>query len=138
MRKICTCGREFEAKRPAAKYCGDRCRKRAQRRPERAATIVSLPAPAPQSSAPQSGGGALEAAARAELETAGRLETVAGGVVMALAKRIDVAGAEETGSAFAALTKELRAALAAAVAGAEQAIDPIDELRQQRERKRPR
>jgi hypothetical protein len=63
---------------------------------------------------------------------------VAGAVVLALARRIDAVGEEETGSSFAALAKELRAALAAAVADAEQAIDPIDELRQQRERKRPR
>jgi hypothetical protein len=41
-------------------------------------------------------------------------------VVLALARRIDQAGPDDTGSGFAALTKELRASLAAAVAGAEQ------------------
>jgi hypothetical protein len=34
MRKTCAmCPTDFEAKRPSAKYCGERCKKRAQRQP---------------------------------------------------------------------------------------------------------
>jgi len=79
--------------------------------------------------------GPLETAARAELAAVGRAETLAGGVVLALARRIDQAGPDDTGSGFAALTKELRASLAAAVAGAEEEDDPVDQVRKQRERK---
>ena len=74
-------------------------------------------------------------AARDELQAAGRLSTAAGAAVMMLARRIDSAGPLETGSAYAALVKEFRAAMAEAVANAEQEDDPIDELRLQRERK---
>ena len=81
------------------------------------------------------GPGPLESAALAELEAVGRAETLAGGVVLALARRIDQAGPDDTGSGFAALTKELRASLAAAVAGAETA-DEVDKVRRQREEKR--
>ncbi|MFI0897075.1 hypothetical protein [Streptomyces sp. NPDC020983] len=89
--------------------------------------------PPPSERAPERG--PLESAALAELEAVGRAETLAGGVVLALARRIDQAGPDDTGSGFAALTKELRASLAAAVAGAEQS-DDIDRLRRQREEKR--
>ncbi|MFI0718912.1 hypothetical protein [Streptomyces sp. NPDC021224] len=89
--------------------------------------------PPPSERAPERG--PLEAAALSELEAVGRAETLAGGVVLALARRIDQAGPDDTGSGFAALTKELRASLAAAVAGAEQS-DDIDRLRRQREEKR--
>lgn len=93
--------------------------------------VAAVPSPPEKSRGP----GSLEAAALAELESVGRAETLAGGLVLALARRIDSAGPLETGSAFAALTKELRAALAAAVAGAEQEDDPVDQVRKQRERK---
>lgn len=117
--------------RRTAKYCSDRCRVQAQRSPDvPVAPVTALPQP------PQPAGGPLESAARAELEAVGRADALAGAVVLALARRIDSAGADDTGSAFAALTKELRAALASAVAGAEQAADPIDELRAHAERKR--
>ncbi|MEU2339925.1 hypothetical protein ABZ608_41440 [Streptomyces sp. NPDC013172] len=80
--------------------------------------------------------GPLEASARAELESFGRADTLAGGVVLALARRIDEAGPTDTGSGFAALAKELRSSMAVALAGAEQEADPIDQVRRQREQKR--
>lgn len=96
---------------------------------------MSVPPVADSPASPRAESGAVVTAARAELVAAGRLESAAGQVVMALARRID--GAEgETGAAMAALVKEFRAALAEAVDHAEQAADPIDELRAQRERKR--
>lgn len=81
--------------------------------------------------------GELTAVARAELRAADREQSAAGQLVLALARRIDDAGSE-SGASLAALVKEFRASLAAATAGAEQAADPVDELRLQRERKRAR
>ena len=67
MRKTCAvCSTGFEAKRSAAKYCGDRCRKRSQRRPggTKAAEVLELPAE-PTSETPP---GLTAAATTAELE----------------------------------------------------------------------
>lgn len=140
MSKTCaSCGKFFEAKRSTARFCGERCKKRAQRGTGGNGTVVALgvvPAPPAAVEPPRERGpGPLESAARAELEAVGRAETLAGGVVLALARRIDQAGPDDTGSGFAALTKELRASLAAAVAGAEQS-DEVDQVRRQREEKR--
>lgn len=139
MKKNCeVCGKPFDAKRRTAKYCSNEHRVQAQRGAATGtATVVALgvvPAP-PDEPRREREPGPLEAAARAELEAVGRAETLAGGLVLALARRIDQAGPEDTGSGIAALSKELRASLAAAVAGAETA-DDIDQVRRQREEKR--
>jgi hypothetical protein len=131
MLKTCeVCPTEFEAKRAAAKYCSEKCKKRAQRRPggTRAAKVVTLPPAAPVSA------GSLAAATQAELDRAGRLASAVGQAALALARRID-ASHGETGSALAALVREHRATLAEAVKDAEVAADPLDELRGRRERK---
>lgn len=138
MRKSCAvCGTEFEAKRAAAKYCGQTCRQRAHRRPEAASDAKVLPLPPETTSepAPVMVGGRLAAATAAELDQAGRLETAVGQAALALAARID-GGIRETGAALAALVREHRATLAEAVRGAAKAADPLDELRARRERKR--
>lgn len=132
MRKVCaSCGGEFEAKRAAAKYCGERCKKRAQRKP---GGVRAADASAPAAPPARVGFGPVGEATAAELERAGRLETAAGRAVLALAGRIDAAHME-TGTALAALVREHRAALAEAVRDAEVAADPLDELRARRERK---
>lgn len=142
MRKDCEfCGTTFEAKRSTAKYCSNEHRVQAQRgaaKSKKTSTVVAFGlAPRPPRGEPERG--PLEAAALAELESFGRAETLAGGVVLALARRIDGAGPADTGSGFAALAKELRASMAVALAGADQESDPIDqvrdEVRQQRESK---
>lgn len=131
MLRTCDCGKDFEAKRPSARYCSDRCRKRSQRKPGGAEVRV-LPSPRELASE-----GGLTSVARGELAAVDRENTAAGQLVLALARRID--GSEsETGASLASLVKEFRASLTAAVAGAEQAADPIDELRKQRDRKRAR
>ncbi|MGW4876549.1 hypothetical protein ACWEPI_08335 [Streptomyces sp. NPDC004262] len=140
MRKKCeACGEQFEAKRSTAKYCSNGCRVQAQRgaaNGKSKSTVVAfgLAAVPPDEDRPR-GLGPLEQQAQAELESFGRAETLAGGVVLALARRIDQAGPADTGSGFAALAKELRAAMAVALAGAEQEADPIDQVRKQREQK---
>ena len=139
MRKTCAmCPTEFEAKHPTAKYCGERCKKRAQRQPggtkatkrRKPAGVVELPAEPTIEPAAVS----LSAATVAELGRAERLETALGQAALALARRIDASGGE-TGSALAALVREHRAALAEAVRDAQKAADPLDELRTRRERK---
>lgn len=144
MRKDCAfCGKAFEAKRSTAKYCSNEHRVQAQRGAAKGkskstkSTVVAfgLSAVPPREDRPREMG-PLESAAHAELDSFGRAETLAGGVVLALARRIDGAGPLDTGSGFAALAKELRAAMAVAVAGAEQEADPADEFRRQREQKR--
>lgn len=134
MQKRCeTCGESFEAKRKTAKFCSDRCRMRAHRRPaetEQSAPVAS-PAPVEREETAES----LTEAARAELLAAGRERTASGRAVLVLARRID-ANASESGSSLAALVREFRAALAGALQGAGEATDPVDELRTRRERKR--
>lgn len=133
MRKTCeVCPAEFEAKRASAKYCSERCKKRAQRRPGGTGTAKVLPLPPEPTS--ESVGSRLAAATLAELEQAGRAETAAGQAALALARRIDAAGSE-TGTALAAMVREHRATLADAVRDAKKAADPLDELRARRERK---
>jgi len=67
----------------------------------------------------------------AELEAVGRLETYLGRSAVALARRIDESTAV---MGFAALTKELRSTMDAALASVARAADPVDELRARRER----
>lgn len=116
------CGKEFEAKRSTAKYCGGTCRQRGNRRPN---GVVPMPAP------DESG---LVGSIRAELERVGRLDTPLGQQAMALAERIG--SPFDTGSAMAALSRELRAVMVEAMAGANVAASALDELRARRDRKR--
>jgi hypothetical protein len=67
------------------------------------------------------------------LESAGRAETYLGACALALADRIDQATAV---MGYAALIKELRATMDAALAGVQRAADPLDELRARRDSKR--
>jgi hypothetical protein len=69
-----------------------------------------------------------------ELTAAGRLESSAGQAAIALATRIDE-GAESS-AGLAALTRELRAAMAEALANVTEAGDALDELRARREARR--
>lgn len=118
------CGTSFEATQRTARFCSPRCRKRAQRRP---ALRTTKPADRPA-------GSGIADAALAELTAAGRAGTAAGAVVLVLARRLDDSYAE-TGSSVSALSRELRAALAAAMSGTAPAADPLDELRKRRQRK---
>jgi len=70
-------------------------------------------------------------AVRAELEAAGRADTYLGRAAAALAVRIDESTAV---MGFAALVKELRATMQAATEGVVVQADPIDELRERRDR----
>lgn len=135
MRKTCgECTEPFEAKRAAAKYCGDRCRQRAHRSPTKASKPKVLELQAEATSEPAPVVGSVASATAVELESAGRLESALGQAALALARRIDH-GSSETGSGFASLARQHRETLAEAVKGAKTAADPLDELRARRERK---
>ena len=86
---------------------------------------------------PERTSGRQVAAVRAELDAAHRTESALGMAALALAERVD-RGLMETGSAFAALVREMRATLAEALKDAERAGDGVDEIRERRERKMAR
>ncbi len=123
MKRDCdACGMEYEAQRKTSRYCSTRCRMRASRRPE-----------APVAADPLHSGGLVESLRR-ELADAGRLDTALGQQAIALA--VKLASPFDTGSAMAAVSRELRAVREEALRGAEQAADPLDELRLRRDAKR--
>jgi hypothetical protein len=74
-------------------------------------------------------------AVEAELDAAGRLNTAKGSIVVAAAERLSRSDFDN-GSGFAALLRELRFCLDAALDGAKVPFDALDELRVRREAKR--
>lgn len=93
---------------------------------------VSKPKTTPPPMASPSKG--LLDATRAELETAGRASSSAGQAALLLAERIEFG--ENTGSAVAQMVRQLHDTMTRALADAEIASDPVDELRARRERRR--
>ena len=118
------CGRMYEAKRASSRFCGDTCKKRAQRRP--------AGAPAPIAEAPEPTSGLVEVTRRT-LEDAGRLDTVLGQQALALAQRL--ASPRETGASVATMSRELRAVMAEALRGVAVAADGVDEMKARRDAK---
>ena len=135
------CGDPFEAKRAAAKYCGDRCRKRAQRQPKgkpKGATVVALvptepfETENPQAPAEGPAEGPTTAATRRQLAEAGRLDTALGVAALIAAIQVDELlslRSAETGSGVKALLEAHRTALAEAVKDAKTAEDPLSKIR---------
>jgi hypothetical protein len=125
------CGKRFQARR-GAKTCSATCRKRVSDRLKAVGGTTAPPgnvgpAPTPQAQ-PE-----LVAAVAAELEAAGRLDTALGRQALRLAQRMH--SEFDTGSAIAALSKELRATMAEALKDATPVADPLDELAARRSRK---
>ena len=137
MTRTCdACGEKFEAKRATARYCTATCQKRAKRAEKAtgAATRTSAPGLVVLSSPPaedeaRSAGGELAASTERALRDAGRLETWQGRSAVDLARRIDRARLVETGSAYASLHRELRAAMAEATRGANVAKSAVQQRR---------
>ena len=130
MERACdSCRTLYTAKSPLSRYCGSRCAKRAQRTGlSRSAAEPAVVAVVP------SGAGAVEAAVRGALEAAGRLSVPLGQVALVLARRLDAPGGE-SGSALAAVAKQLAVTLATVTSDAPPAGDLLDELRIRRDRK---
>lgn len=120
-RSCAGCGDSIEARHPSAKYCSDTCRQRGSRKGRQAAA-QQLTADYP-----------LVAAVRAELEAADRLDSALGQQAVALAQHM--ASPFDTGSARAAVSRELRAVMDAALADAPKAADALDELASRRQQK---
>jgi hypothetical protein len=76
----------------------------------------------------------VEASTRTLLESSGLVDAPLGQLAVGLAQRVDSAvAAGESGSALAAMARELRSTLAEVTRGVQTASDPIDELRRHRE-----
>ncbi|SRR6266536_283575 len=121
MRVSCAaCGKPFDAQRKTATYCGPACRKRKQRR----GAVEALPSPVEVPS------GSLADTVRDELRSAGQLNSALGAQAVRLAERME--SPFDTGSAIAALSRELRAVMTEALQDASRAVDPLDELAQRR------
>jgi hypothetical protein len=130
MERACdSCRTRYTAKSPLSRYCGSRCAKRAQRTGlSRSAAEPAVVAVVP------SGAGAVEAAVRGALESAGQLSAPLGEVALVLAHRLDAPGGE-SGSGLASVARQLAVMLAAATADAPPADDLLTELRARRDRK---
>jgi hypothetical protein len=120
------CGEAFEGKRRTAKYCSPTCRQRSRRRATPAETEAALDLEL---------GGGIVAMTRRELTSLKKLDSVVGQQAMTLAIRMT--SGKETGSAIAALSRELTRVLQLARAAGE-VKDPVDEVRERREQKRAR
>lgn len=117
------CGESFEAKRSTAKYCGDRCRQQARRK----ATPAEAEAVEPR--LPR-----IVELTWTELEALGKFDTVIGAQAMTLAMRMT--SMVDTGSAIAALSRELdRVMLRARGSGASEE-DELASARKRRDEKR--
>jgi hypothetical protein len=116
------CGSEFEAKRRTAKYCGGTCRKRAHD----GAKVVGI--------RPKASQGLVDVVTK-DLVEHGVKDTAAGRQALAVAARMS-SSVKDTGSSYAALSRELSRVMDEAKAGATRKADPLDELRERRERRR--
>jgi hypothetical protein len=120
-----TCRTRFEAKSTRARFCTDRCRKRAQR-----GGAAPAKKAAPRKSRAMSG---FEKATLAELRKLGAVDTMLGQQALTIAKRM--AGETETGSAVATLSREHSRLMAELAARKVAAADPVNEVQRRRDEK---
>ena len=119
------CGKPFETKRPDAKTCSSTCRVRLSRS---GGSAPKLRVVVPMEDRPTRGGSLLGSVVVA-LEEAKALETPAGRLAVSLATRIDDPESNDSGSAVASLSRELRAVLGEALARSSKSASPLDEIR---------
>jgi hypothetical protein len=131
MQRACdACGEQYEAKRAdISKFCTANCRQ-AYANGRRADHVIARPAPKPVAIP------VLEAATRAELVEAGRVDSALGAAVLILAARIDAGN--DTGAGLASLTRQWRDTLAAATAHAADVASPLDRMRDELAARRQR
>lgn len=128
--RVCdVCASRYQPARVTSKYCSDRCRKRAQR-----AHLAEPRTPREeQPVAPRRHGvGPVTAAVLEELRAADRHGSALGQACLTLAARVD-AGQAESGSALAALNRELRATLLATLQAGAAPSDALDEIARKRQ-----
>lgn len=117
------CGEPFEAKRSTAKYCGGRCRQQARRRAtpaEAAAAAPNLPR--------------IVELVTQELESLKKTDTVLGAQALELALRMT--SMRDTGSAIAALSRELDRVMLRLRSGVAKQEDEVASARRRRDEKR--
>ena len=127
MRRACeACGTAFDAQRASARFCSDRCRKRVARSgaPRPQLRVVTEPEPR------QRPDGSLLGAVLIALEEAQVLDTPGGRLAVSIATRLDDPNSTDSGSAVAALSRELRAVMAEATARSEKSSSPLDRIRE--------
>ena len=130
------CGKPYTAKRNTSRYCSTRCRTATSRAGGAAKAATASPAAVSVTEAdilPP-----LVAAIAQELDAAGRLNTAKGQLALQLAMDLSSAGAFDNLSQRAAATREIRASLEAALAGARPSADALDELEKRRREKAAR
>ena len=130
-RKCDVCQPPYQAKRAVSRYCSPKCRQRAARSKARGSEVARVTIPSAHIEQPA---GLVEATIR-RLQSASVLDSVEGQSALVLARRIE-SGSAESGSAVAALSRELRAVMDAALKSSAPAGNLIDELRAQREKRR--
>ena len=126
MQRVCDCcGRTYEAKRSTSRYCTDICRMRAKRGTPMPLHVVERPAE--QQPKPD---GSLLGSVLVALNEAGTIDAPAGRLAAQLAARLCDPNANDSGSAVAALARELRAVLAEAIPTRAASASPLDAIRE--------
>ena len=131
------CAQTFSTSSRRARFCSAKCRTQATRaraKGEAETLAVQAKPKRTRKAKPEAVPTGTLGAVVSELQAAGRLDSSAGQAAVALARRID--DGAESSAGLAALTRELRAAMAEALARAEAAGDALDELRARREARR--
>lgn len=118
-----SCGKPFEAKRASARFCSAACRKRSSRKGQ----VVDLPLPAPEAAEPSEAAAELVRATEKDLRAAKKLDSVLGQQAMVLARKMG--NLFDTGSATAAVSRELRAVMAEVLGDVKQPASPVNGLR---------
>lgn len=143
MQRSCDrCGKPYEAKRSTSRYCGVNCRTAVSRaggvpRVVAAPPVVISPvsSESPEQSEQSDILPPLVVAVIQELNSAGRLNSVKGQLTLGLALNLVSAGVFDNLSQRASATREVRASLDAALAGAKPSADALDELERRRREK---
>lgn len=138
VRRCEACGKPYDTKSPRSRFCSSTCRSRAHRNGQSApAGAVAGLAVLPAQQSPE--GGELVRQVEKRLQDAGRLETYLGQAAIDMARRIEAATAAPLSQAASA-HRELRAAMADAMRGANVAKSAVqqhrDELAARREKRR--
>lgn len=117
------CGESFEAARSTAKFCGARCRQQSRRA-----------MPAAEVEPTDEGLPRIVVVTRTEVERLKKVDTVLGQQALELAGRL--ASTKDTGSAIAAVSRELDRVMLRLQSGAAQAEDQLASARRRRDEKR--
>lgn len=124
------CGESFEAARATAKFCGPRCRQQSRRAmPRKAPEPVAVDAEPDGEETPR-----ILVVTRTEVERMKKTDTVLGQQALELAARL--ASPKDTGSAIAAVSRELDRVMLRLQSGAAQAEDQLASARRRRDEKR--